>query len=198
MEATIGQIQPFGFNFAPRSWSTCSGQLMPISNNTALFSLIGTFYGGDGRTTFALPDLRGRAALGFGDGPGVSPVPIGQRAGAETVTLNTLHMPSHNHTASFTPTGGSPSTLNAIQAEATTQDPAGNMLADPPGLGGKVYAPRGDNEPIAMDPASITGGSAGGAVTVNNTGGNQPFEIRNPYLGINYSIALYGIFPSRN
>lgn len=197
MEGTIGQIQSFGFNFAPRSWATCSGQLMPISNNTALFSLIGTVYGGDGRTTFALPDLRGRSALGFGDGPGVSPVPIGQRSGRESVTLNILNLPSHNHSASFTPAGATPSTLNAIQTDATTQDPAGNMLADPPGAV-KTYAPKGNHEPVAMDPASITGGSAGGSVTVNNTGGNQSFEIRNPYLGINYSIALFGIFPSRS
>ncbi len=93
----IGQIQTFGFNFAPRGWARCDGQLLPISSNSALFSLLGTTYGGDGRTTFGLPDLRGRAALHQGQGPGLSNRNLGQRAGAENTTLTVNQMPSHNH-----------------------------------------------------------------------------------------------------
>ncbi|MEM8909888.1 MAG: tail fiber protein, partial [Bacteroidota bacterium] len=99
MEPFIGQIMMFGGNFAPRGWALCNGQLMPISQNQALFSLLGTTYGGDGRTTFALPDLRGRAAMHAGHGPGLTDRRLGQRSGTETNTMNTLQMPSHSHIA---------------------------------------------------------------------------------------------------
>ena len=102
-EPFIGQIQPFAFNFAPRNWALCDGQLLPISQNTALFSLIGTTYGGDGRTTFGLPDLRGRVPIHQGHGPGLSSYVIGQTGGSATNTLTQAQMPSHTHTA--TPTG---------------------------------------------------------------------------------------------
>ncbi|MEX1309383.1 MAG: tail fiber protein, partial [Candidatus Sulfomarinibacteraceae bacterium] len=98
----IGQIQLFGFNFPPRGWAFCEGQLLAISSNTALFSLLGTTFGGDGRTTFGLPDLRGRSAVGVGNGPGLSSVSWGQRSGAENVTLNVNTLPSHTHSAAVT------------------------------------------------------------------------------------------------
>jgi len=97
MEPFIGQIQAFGFNFAPRGWAMCEGQLLPISQNTALFSLLGTTFGGDGRTTFALPDLRGRSIVGMGNGPGLSNISWGERGGAENHTLTVGQMPSHTH-----------------------------------------------------------------------------------------------------
>ena len=98
-EAFVGEIRAFGFNFAPRSWAFCDGQLLPISQNQALFSLIGTFYGGDGRTTFQLPDLRGRAPIKYGNGPGLSSYQLGHRGGLEQVTLTQNQMPTHNHVA---------------------------------------------------------------------------------------------------
>ena len=101
LEPMIGQINMFGFNFAPRSWALCDGQLLPISSNTALFSLLGTIYGGDGRTTFGLPDLRGRTAIHAGSGPGLTPRTLGQRSGAEQVTLEESQIPSHAHAAPF-------------------------------------------------------------------------------------------------
>ncbi|MHC4955882.1 MAG: phage tail protein, partial [Planctomycetota bacterium] len=120
-EPFIGQIQQFGFNFPPRGWAHCDGQLLPISSNTALFSLLGTTFGGDGRTTFGLPDLRGRIAKHVGTGPGLSPVTWGQRGGAETVVLNTGNMPSHTHTAT--------ATLRGTSAAGNVEDPAGAVLA---------------------------------------------------------------------
>ena len=107
-EPFIGEISIFGFNFAPRGWSTCDGQLLAISSNQALFSLLGTTYGGDGRTTFGLPDLRGRLPMHFGSGPGLTNRPIGQRGGAEQVTLTVGTMPSHNHTLELATTDGPP------------------------------------------------------------------------------------------
>ncbi len=168
MEPFLGQIQPFGFNFAPRGWTRCDGQLLPISQNTALFALLGTTYGGDGRTTFGLPDLRGRAALHFGQGPGLSSYNIGQKGGAETVTLSTNQMPSHNHS------------LNAVAEPASTAKPEGNLLA-----AALTY----DVAPPDAVMAGVSIGSTGGGAAHNNI---------QPFLVINWCIALVGIFPSRN
>lgn len=182
----IGQIQLFGFNFAPRGWAFCDGQLLPISSNTALFSLLGTTFGGDGRTTFALPDLRGRSAVSPGNGPGLSPVAHGQRAGAETVTLNVNTLPSHSHVA----TSSLATTVSGSSDDADGTSPA-NAL---PGTTGEdVYSSGTADSP--MDPAAA---STGGSITVGNTGNNQAFGIRSPYIGIYHSIALVGVFPSRN
>lgn len=170
MEPFIGQIQAFGFNFAPRGWAFCNGQLLAISQNTALFSLLGTTYGGDGRTTFALPDLRGRTGLQFGSGPGLSNITLGERGGAENHTLTTPQLPSHNHIVA---PGG--------KEEGNSDDPTGAYVA---GDGTTAF---GSTSDITM-----------GASQSGNTGGNQPFGIRDPYLGINFCIALVGIFPSRN
>ena len=171
-EPFIGQIQPFGFNFAPRGWARCDGQLLAISSNTALFSLLGTTYGGDGRTTFGLPDLRGRVALHLGQGPGLSSRSIGQRSGAENMTLSEAQMPPHNHE------------LRAKDLKANTQDPTGNVLAIDNGLD-QIYS----NE---VPDTSLN------TASVSDTGGGAPHNNMQPFLVINWCIALVGVFPSRN
>ena len=173
MEPFVGQIQPFGFNFPPRGWAQCDGTLLAISQNTALFSLLGTIYGGDGRTTFALPDLRGRAALHMGNGPGLSSRPIGQRTGYETTTLTTLNMPAHNHTV----------TNPALADEGTADDPTGAFLAIPDS-GAKLYATTHD--------------AAMGTFNSGSAGSGQHFNNMQPYLVVNWCIALVGLYPSRN
>ncbi len=183
MDPFIAQIMLFGGNFAPRGWAFCDGQLLAISQNTALFSLIGTLYGGDGRTTFALPDLRGRVAVHPGTGPGLSNITLGERGGVENVGLNNSNLPAHTHVIS--------TTLPVSANTANQHVPAA----------GSVLAPALDNSGLDattfvqdINPAnSIPVNSSIGA-----TGGNIPFNIRNPYLGITHIIALQGIFPSRN
>lgn len=164
----IGEILLVPYNFAPRGWAFCQGQLISISQNTALFSLLGTTYGGDGRTTFALPDLRGRSPLGFGQGPGLQSYDIGQSGGEETVTLTLSQIPSHSH-AAF----GRTST-------ATTAIPSGAVWATETRL--NIYSSSGGT---AMAPSGVIGG-------------NQPHDNMSPYLTLNYVIALQGIFPPRS
>jgi len=170
MDPFIGQIQAFGFNFAPQGWARCEGQILAIAQYQALFALIGTTYGGDGRTTFALPDLRGRSIVGPGNGPGLSPISWGQRSGAENLTLTVNNMPSHNHGVTV-----SVNTGNGEEANST------GILSSHAG---------------AFNEESS--GAVLGGVNSTNTGGNQSANIRNPYLGIYYCIALVGIFPSRS
>lgn len=174
-EPFLGEIKMFGGNFAPRGWSFCAGQLLPISQNTALFSLLGTIYGGDGRTTFALPELRGRVPIHMGQGPGLPNHPIGQRAGAEQTTLTEAQIPAHNHAA----------TLHAADESAHTSSPDGNVLA----VTGANNTYHTGSTDTAMGASSISG---------QNTGGSQPHNNMQPYLAINFIIALVGIFPSRN
>jgi microcystin-dependent protein len=166
----IGEIRGFGGNFAPRGWSLCQGQPLSIAQNSALFSILGTTYGGDGVTTFALPDLRGRVPIQQGTGPGLSNYALGQQTGTETVTLNTTQMPSHNHA------------LLASGEDAGNKNPSGQVLAT-------TTTPAYVATPIdvVMNPLAI-----------NNTGGNQPHNNLQPLLAINFIIALVGIFPSRN
>jgi microcystin-dependent protein len=164
----LGEIRLVPYNFAPRGWAFCSGQILSIAQNTALFSLLGTTYGGNGQTTFALPDLRGRVPVSSGQGPGLSNITLGEQAGTETVTLNQGQMPAHGHLA------------GASNAAATGSRP-GNSV---PAAGG-AYAASSDG--TTLNPAFI-----------QNSGGSQPFGIRPPYLGLNFIIALEGIFPSRN
>ena len=170
----VGEIMPSGFSFTVPNWHDCNGALIAISSNTALFSLIGTTFGGDGRSTFALPDLRGRIIKGQGNGPGLPTVKWGEKAGAETYTLAVAEMPSHNHTA----------TLFGETAAASVGNPQNNMLASH-----LAYAP-----PIAADNKAM----ASESIHVNNDGGSQSFGIRGPFLGITMSIALYGVYPSRS
>ncbi len=175
-EPYIGEIKLVGWNFAARGWALCDGQLLPIASNTALFSLLGTTFGGDGRTTFALPDLRGRAARHVGRGPGLNNVAWGQRGGAENHVLTVSQMPSHNHIA----------TLKAVDDDGGSNVPEGKALASAP-AGTNIYA--ADIPEKAM---------ATGSVAVANNGGGQQYSILNPYLGIYHIIALQGVFPSRN
>jgi microcystin-dependent protein len=170
MDPCIGQIQVFGFNFAPKGWAFCDGQLLPISQNTALFSLLGTTYGGDGRTTFALPDLRGRRIVHAGQGPGLSNISQGEKAGSENITLTVNNMPSHNHNVSVA--------VNTSSGEESTST---NYLSSHAG---------------AFSEAPVSGAVLAGVNQIN-VGGNQPVNIRNPYLGVYVCIALQGIFPSR-
>lgn len=175
MEPFIGQVCLFGFNFVPRGWAACDGQLMSIAQNQALFSLLGTTYGGDGRTTFGLPDLRGRAAVSDGTGPGLNPIRQGEKVGAQLVTLSASQLPSHTHTA----------TLHAEAKPGSSNNPNGKMLA----LGGDSYAPVDPVEDKTLAPESIK---------IQATGNNAPVITQSPVLGMNYCIALQGIFPSRS
>lgn len=190
MEPMIGEIRIFAGNFAPRSWAFCEGQLLAISSNQALFSILGTTYGGDGRTTFALPDLRGRAAIGPGTGPGLSTYRLGQRGGVEQVVLNQNEIPSHTHAHSAALTG---SIGIGTNTETTnTGEAAGNVLGE---AAANIY------NSAAAEPSELLGGvqnSLGVNVTIGNTGGSQQHENRQPWLAVYYIIALQGVFPSRS
>jgi len=180
-EPFVGEIIMFGGNFAIRGYAKCDGQLLAISQNQALFSLLGTTYGGDGRTTFGLPDLRGRFAMHPGSGPGLTGRRLGQRGGVENVTLTTEQIPTHTHAAA----GG----LLATSAAATTADPKGAAIA-----------PAGDTKRFRtgdkMPAVNMAGGTV--AVKVENTGGGQAHTNMPPFQTITYLIALQGIFPSRS
>jgi microcystin-dependent protein len=173
-EPFIGQIISAGFNFAPRGYATCDGQLMSIAQNTALFSLLGTTYGGNGQTTFGLPDLRGRFGLHQGQGSGLTNRTMGEVAGTESVTLISSQMPQHNHV------------LNAVNASGSSRTAPGNFLGNESQNKTSFYAP------AASPSASLN------AASIGQAGGNQPHNNMQPSLVINYCIALEGIFPSRN
>ncbi len=170
----IGEISVFAGNYAPRNWAFCWGQLMAISSNAALFSLLGTTYGGNGQTTFALPDLRGRVPLGMGMSPGGSNYVLGQMAGQESVTLNINNMPMHNHTTSVAVSSGA----------GNSAAPNGRYLA---------ASDRRDNQYTNQAP---DGNLAG--VTTGLAGSSLPHDNMQPYLSLNFIIALAGTFPSRN
>lgn len=207
MEPFMGQIMQVGFSFAPRGWATCAGQLIAISQNSALFSLLGTTFGGNGQSTFALPDARSRLFVGTGQGPGLSSYVPGQMGGVEQQTILSTQMPMHNHTANFTPTGGGVAgTLTArtgVASGSQTNTPAeGSFLAntdDPVNASAvNIYAPASaGGTPVNLGGLTISGG-AGGTVQVGIAGGSQPLPIMQPYLAVNTVIALQGIFPSRN
>jgi len=192
----IGEIMTVPYNFAPRNWAYCAGQTMSIAQNTALFSLLGTIYGGNGQTTFALPDLRGRAAMGQGQGPGLSSYTLGEVGGTENVTLLSTQMPIHTHSLA-----GVTGTLNAVDLKATEQSPqAGAYLArgvdtaPTPDMTPEIYLPAAQGDPATKVPlASIN--MAGSPATA---GGSQPFSNMQPYLVLAPIIALFGIYPSRN
>ena len=184
MEPYIAQVMMFGGNFAIRGWALCDGQIMSIAANNALFSLLGTTYGGDGRTTFALPDLRGRVAIHPGSGPGLSPYRLGVRGGVEHVTLNTTQIPAHSHTAELKVSAGESTVSTAV---------AGNSISTPGALAGRTFTPTlgfGTAAPtVALNAASVAGGNTGGSLSHPNI---------QPFLGINHLIALQGLYPSRN
>ncbi|GAA0319595.1 tail fiber protein [Bacillus carboniphilus] len=171
MDQFIGEIRLFAGNFAPRGWAFCEGQLIPISQNTALFSLLGVTYGGDGKTTFALPDFRGRAPMHAGSGSGLTPRQLGYRGGANTVTITTQQMPYHNH---YAKASSSPTTSNPSEASWSNLGRGSSSLYS-------TTAPD-----VQMNIQNI-----------GLTGGNQPHNNRQPYVGLNFIIALDGEFPHR-
>lgn len=175
MEPFIAQIMLFGGSFAPRGWAFCDGQLLPVSSNSALFSIIGTAFGGDGRTTFALPDLRGRVPMHAGTGPGLTPRQIGQRIGVEDVALIEAQMPNHSHE------------MLVATAAANSDRASGDALAKSP-----VYVDNNASDPSTQPSVALN------SRTVSNAGGGQQHENMQPTLCINYIIALQGIFPSRS
>ncbi|MGH8566456.1 MAG: phage tail protein [Gammaproteobacteria bacterium] len=172
----VAEIRIFPFNFAPRGWAWCDGQLLPLSQNTALFSLLGTTYGGNGKSNFALPDLQGRAPMHPGQGPGLSLHDLGETGGSETVTLLESEIPAHSHG------------LLAATAPGNNRNPAGNVLAR--ATGGNVYlAPAGGpaTPPVSMSDQSLA-----------PAGGDQPHNNLQPYLTFFFCIALQGVFPPRS
>lgn len=191
MEGYIAEMRYFASNFAPRNWALCAGQLLAISTNTALFSLLGTTYGGDGRTTFALPDARGRFLLSPGQSPGTSNYSLGEKSGSQSVTLTLQNLPSHTHSimsssvnGTLTPTGSS---------ETSSNEPTGRNFGSGDGI--NPYS-QGGTPDTTLAPGSITISS--NAITIGTSGASQPVPILNPYLGLNVVICQYGIFPSRN
>jgi microcystin-dependent protein len=167
----VAEIRIFPFNFAPKGWAWCDGQLLPLSQNTALFSLLGTTYGGDGKSNFALPDLQGRAPMHPGQGPGLSLHDLGETGGSETVTLLESEIPVHSHQ------------MKAASTQADLQDPASNrvLARSKPGFAYLAGAPNTTLAPEALAPA----------------GGDQPHNNMQPYLTFYFNIALQGVFPPR-
>ena len=178
-EPFIAEIVMFGGNFAPRSWAFCDGQLLSIANNTALFSLLGTTYGGDGRTTFGLPDLRGRTAIHPGNGPGLSSYRLGEKGGSESVRLTVSQIPSHNHSVS--------AVLKGKDTSGNSASPNNNTLASKSRT--NIYS--SDAPDVNMTAASVAGAQS-------NVGGSTGHENRMPFLAVNHIIALFGVYPSRN
>lgn len=172
MEQFIGEIRMFGGNFAPKDWAFCDGQLLAISQNAALFSILGTTYGGNGQVTFGLPDLRGRVPMHAGSGPGLTPRNLGETAGTESVTLLSTQMPAHTHTV-------------GCHTSADTGEPQGAIPATEVSGAAAVYS--GQPADGTMNPAMIA-----------PAGGNQPHANVQPFQCVNFIIALEGIFPSRN
>jgi microcystin-dependent protein len=179
MEGTLAEIRMFAGNFAPRGWQFCNGQLLPIAQWTAVFALVGTIYGGNGQTTFGVPDFRGRVAVGTGNGAGVAAIQLGEISGSTNTTLLTTNLPAHNHTVAgqITPQAATDGALNS--------DPNGRFLGP-----GAFFAAATDN--VSMAPIPATG------LTTSINGSNSPVSLMQPYNGMNYIFCVEGIFPSRN
>ncbi len=200
-EPFIGTLTTFGGTFTIQSWATCFGQVQAISENAALFSLLGTLYGGDGRTTFAIPDLRGRSPVGQGTMPGGFSYQQGIKMGSERVILDKSQLPEHTHTAAFTANSDSSikGKLEVATDKGVLKTPvsnsylaAGSTSANyiSPGLGGVTLT--------EIQGLTVSGGSTGGTVVIGSTGNNSPVVIVNPVLPLNWLIALQGIYPSRS
>src|SRR3990167_3709729 len=195
MEVFIGTIQSFAFNFAPRDWALCNGQTLSISQYQALYALIGVTYGGDGQNTFLLPNLQGRLPLGQGSGPGLTPRVIGTISGTEAVTATLTNLPNHTHA------------LAAITAATTVElaNPASNPVSAPTATNSFLGTSGGGpgtatiySDKLGASPVPLKGVNTTVSGTVSPAGGGTPMAIMNPFLAINFSIALQGIFPSRN
>jgi len=182
MNPYLAQIIMFAGNFAPRGWAFCSGQLLPINQYSALFSLLGTTYGGDGRTTFALPDLRGRLPKHEGSGPGLSPVQLGEKGGRELVALTVGNMPAHSHDGSSLSMS-----LACNEDDGDNDEPSGRNIG---------IASSGTPYNSSANDATFGGGSVSGNTGLQ--GGNQAFDVQNPFLGVNYIICMQGLYPPRS
>lgn len=182
MEGVIAYVTLFAGNFAPKNWAFCQGQIINIASNTALFSLLGTTYGGNGTTTFALPDLQGRVAVGAGQGPGLSYYALGQKGGQESVTLLGGNLPLHTH----------PMTVSAKMPAASTVSGTTPVSA--------VYGPdeSGAAAPYTQNPPNALMQAYPAQLTTNPTGSSAPFSIIHPVLALNYVICMYGIYPQRS
>ncbi|REC40647.1 phage tail protein [Chryseobacterium sp. 5_R23647] len=179
MEGTIGEIRLFAANFAPRDWSYCNGALLAISSNVALFSILGTTYGGDGKVTFGLPNLAGRSAVGAGQGPGLSYYDLGEKTGANSTILTLNNLPPHTHTAAGN------IVIPAFSDDGDSATPANNILASKSAM----YTSEAGDSNTKSIPLNIQ---------VGVTGGSNPISITQPSLGMNYIICMYGVFPSRS
>lgn len=208
-QSFLGEIKMLGFNWAPRGFALCAGQQIAISSNTALFSLLGTFYGGDGVQSFKLPDLRSRGAVGQGQGLGLSNYVIGQAGGQENTSLAIANLPQHTHSAAYTPPTISPitaaTTINAYTRPTARQDgPAGAFLTvaqDANNVAVQIYSTGGTAATLGTGAATtaVSGGAlSGGNVSIGMTGSSIPINNLQPYLAINYVIATEGIYPARN
>lgn len=202
-DSYIGTMRPFGGNFAIRNWAICSGQLLAVAENTALFSLLGDLYGGDARTTFGIPDLRGRSPVGMGIMPGGRDYRLGFRFGTENIALGTSQLPKHTHSAAFVPSGGS-SVTGALQAatdEANTSEPDSSSYLAKNTSNPMYYKKSGftpDPTLVNIAGLSVDGGASGGSVVVSDTGASESFSILNPLQVVNWQIVLDGIYPSRS
>lgn len=204
MEIFIGFIASFGFNYAPRNWSMCQGQLFNIADNSALFALVNTFYGGDGRITGGIPEMRGRTAVGYGNAPGLGPYAMGQKSGYPTSNIQLPNMPSHTHIATVTGGGGTASgTLQASQNPGSSDTPQQNDYLAATKVSRGVFAqtyvaPADKGTLVTLSGLDITGSSTPPIVTNSETGAGQPISIMQPYQTVNYCMSLLGLFPSRN
>lgn len=189
----IGQISMFAGNFAPRGWAFCNGQLLSVSQHTALFSILGTTYGGNGQTTFALPNLQGRVPVHIGQSPDTSNYMLGEAGGVESVTLTISQMPAHSH--QVTKSGSGSLQVAGTGSNALTTPSATNNILGASAAGGSPSAAIWSDE--LNDPVSLANPINANFI-VQLAGGSQPFSIRNPYLGMNFIIALEGLYPVRN
>lgn len=181
MEGTIGEIRFFAGNFAPKNWALCQGQLLAITQNTALFSILGTTYGGNGQTTFALPNFQSRCALGPGQGPGLSPRSLGEMSGSETFTVLQNNLPTHTHAITGTVT------MNANPAEGNADAPQNSYPATQSGT--PLYATATNGSLMGAMQSTLAIGSSGAQIPAGNW---------QPFLGLNFVICMFGVFPARN
>jgi microcystin-dependent protein len=182
MEPFVGEIKIFGGNFAPRGYASCDGQLLSIAQNTALFSILGTTFGGDGQTTFGVPSLQGRMPVHYGQGPGLPQIDLGEVVGQSSVSLTVGEMPAHTHAMT--------ATMNVVSGAGTSVSPADGYVAGDAG-GDANYAPSSVQPSGTAAPGALT-------VTCGIAGGGLPVSIQTPGLGVNIIIALEGVFPTRN
>jgi microcystin-dependent protein len=187
-EGYVGQIILVGFNYAPVGWAFCNGQLLQIADYEALFNLIGTTYGGDGETTFALPDLRGRIPVGPGPGPGLQNYLLGETGGAETITLTMQQLAAHTHAGS---SSAFTATTRCKSGPGNQRTPGGNVHAGEAAGATLPYSSAAANAAMSANAVGVSG-----PVTAASVGGNQPHDYLQPYLSLNFCIALFGVYPS--